>query len=62
MARSLGLRVVAEGVERADQFAFLRSRNCDEAQGFYFSRPADEMSRGLAGGGTVVMDEPPRTV
>jgi diguanylate cyclase (GGDEF)-like protein/PAS domain S-box-containing protein len=39
MARTLRLRVVAEGVENAAQFAFLRSRKCDEAQGFYFSRP-----------------------
>lgn len=49
MARSLRLRVVAEGVESAGQFAFLRSRKCDEAQGFYFSRPvsADEMTKTL---------------
>jgi len=39
MARSLKLRVVAEGLETADQFAFLRHLGCEEAQGFYFSRP-----------------------
>jgi diguanylate cyclase (GGDEF)-like protein/PAS domain S-box-containing protein len=49
MARSLRLRVVAEGVENAAQFAFLRSRKCDEAQGFYFSRPvsAEELTESL---------------
>jgi diguanylate cyclase (GGDEF)-like protein/PAS domain S-box-containing protein len=40
MARSLRLRVLAEGVETAEQFAVLRAKNCDEAQGFYFSKPA----------------------
>ena len=40
MARSLRLRVVAEGVENAAQFAILRTQKCDEAQGYYFSRPA----------------------
>jgi len=39
MARSLNLRVVAEGVETLEQSTFLRARDCDEAQGFYFSRP-----------------------
>jgi EAL domain-containing protein (putative c-di-GMP-specific phosphodiesterase class I) len=39
MARSLGLEVIAEGVETEDQVEFLKSRNCSEMQGFYFSRP-----------------------
>jgi diguanylate cyclase (GGDEF)-like protein len=39
MARSLKLRVVAEGVETLEEVAFLRAHQCDEAQGFYFSRP-----------------------
>ena len=39
MARSLNLRVVAEGVETQAEVAFLRAHQCDEAQGFYFSRP-----------------------
>ncbi|HEX2062292.1 MAG TPA: EAL domain-containing protein, partial [Thermoanaerobaculia bacterium] len=49
MARNLRLRVIAEGVETAEQFAFLRSRDCDEAQGYYFSRPVgtEEASRML---------------
>jgi diguanylate cyclase (GGDEF)-like protein len=39
MAKALGLKVVAEGVETAAQAAFLRDRHCDEMQGFLFSRP-----------------------
>jgi diguanylate cyclase (GGDEF)-like protein len=40
VGRSLGVTVVAEGVETADQQAFLNGRACDEMQGFYFSRPS----------------------
>jgi len=39
MARSLKLRVIAEGVETLEELEFLRAQKCDEAQGFYFSRP-----------------------
>jgi len=39
MARSLKLRVVAEGVETLEELSFLRAHQCDEAQGYYFSRP-----------------------
>lgn len=39
MARSLKLRVVAEGVETLEELEFLRAQQCDEAQGYYFSRP-----------------------
>jgi diguanylate cyclase (GGDEF)-like protein len=39
MGKSLNLRVVAEGVETQKELEFLQSRECDEAQGFYFSRP-----------------------
>jgi len=39
MGRSLNLRVVAEGVETPEELAFLQAHQCDEAQGYYFSRP-----------------------
>jgi EAL domain-containing protein (putative c-di-GMP-specific phosphodiesterase class I) len=39
MGRSLKQQVIAEGVETREQLAFLQSRDCDEGQGYYFSRP-----------------------
>jgi diguanylate cyclase (GGDEF)-like protein/PAS domain S-box-containing protein len=39
MAHSLNLVVVAEGVETREEFDFLSNLGCDEAQGYYFSRP-----------------------
>jgi diguanylate cyclase (GGDEF)-like protein/PAS domain S-box-containing protein len=39
LAQSLRLQVIAEGVETAEQLAFLRVHNCDQMQGYYFSRP-----------------------
>jgi diguanylate cyclase (GGDEF)-like protein len=39
MGKALGMTVVAEGVETAEQHAFLRSHGCDEMQGYLFSRP-----------------------
>ena len=39
MGRSMNLRVVAEGVETQEELAFLQAHQCDEAQGYYFSRP-----------------------
>ncbi|MDQ9169696.1 EAL domain-containing protein [Oxalobacteraceae bacterium R-40] len=41
MGKSLGLTVVAEGVETQEQQTFLRENACDETQGFYFSRPVE---------------------
>jgi len=50
IARSMHLRVIAEGVETEEQLAFLRRRGSDEAQGFYFSPPvaAETLTRVLA--------------
>ncbi len=39
MASSLGIQTIAEGVETEGQMAFLREKGCDEAQGYYFSKP-----------------------
>ncbi|MCF8099467.1 MAG: EAL domain-containing protein, partial [Desulfarculaceae bacterium] len=52
MSRSLGLKVIAEGVEDTDQLRFLRERSCDQMQGFLFSRPlpSDQISNMLASG------------
>jgi len=45
LAHNLRLRVVAEGVETAEQLRFLQLLRCDEIQGYFFSRPcsADDM-------------------
>lgn len=41
LANNLNLKVVAEGVEELEQLNHLRERGCNEAQGFYFSKPID---------------------
>jgi predicted signal transduction protein with EAL and GGDEF domain len=50
LAQSLGLQVVAEGVETLAQLDHLRLAECTEAQGYYFSRPipADRLSEWLS--------------
>jgi diguanylate cyclase (GGDEF)-like protein/PAS domain S-box-containing protein len=52
LAHNLDLRVVAEGVETAEQLTFLKNARCDEAQGYFFSRPipAAEFAAAYLGG------------
>ena len=51
LGHNLRLKVIAEGVETAAQLRFLRDHDCDEVQGYYFSRPLPpaEYARMLAG-------------
>ena len=47
MCKRMGIKTLAEGVETADQLAFLRSIGCEKVQGFYFNspQPLDEIMR-----------------
>jgi diguanylate cyclase (GGDEF)-like protein/PAS domain S-box-containing protein len=51
MAKSLRLKVIAEGVENEAQISFLREHRCDEIQGYYFSKPlaVDDVADRLRG-------------
>ena len=39
LAQSLGLKITAEGVEYEEQVEYLKKMNCDDIQGYYFSKP-----------------------
>lgn len=41
LARNLGISLVAEGIETAEQLALLQHMDCTQGQGYYFSRPLD---------------------
>lgn len=47
MARSLGMKVIAEGVESQEQLTFLSAQKCDEAQGYFFSEPKPAAELGV---------------
>ena len=61
LARNLGLKAIAEGVESAEQLAFLRDRDCDEVQGYLISRPmtASAFEAVVRTGGTDFSSRPP---
>ena len=51
MAHTMGIKVVAEGIENKQELDFLTGKKCDEAQGFYFSRPltAEQLAEKIQG-------------
>jgi diguanylate cyclase (GGDEF)-like protein/PAS domain S-box-containing protein len=53
LAHTLGMDVVAEGVETQEQFAGLRALGCEYAQGFYLSKPVD-----VAAAGRLIASQP----
>jgi len=66
MAHSMGLKIIAEGVETQAQAAYLKKLQCDQIQGYYFSRPlpAGDVVRLLQAGTTLALpsDQPNATI
>lgn len=60
LGHSLGLTVIGEGVEEPGQAEILRSLNCNEAQGYYYSRPlpADQLAELVRRGGGQLVERP----
>ena len=60
LGHTLGLRVVAEGVERGEEAEWLRDAGCDELQGYLFSRPmaAEAAQAWLAGRSLALVSAP----
>ncbi len=56
IAKGLNLRLIAEGVETADQWAFLKAHGCDECQGYFISKPlnSEQVTRMLVNGRQLV--------
>ncbi len=51
LARNLGMDVVAEGTETAEEISYLKTLDCDFAQGYFFSKPVDSVAaQGLLSG------------
>ena len=57
LAHSLGLKVIAEGVEDNEQLQFLDAHGCDEVQGFFYSKPvpAEEIQKEISSDAVIVI-------
>lgn len=62
LARSLELRVIAEGVETAGALAILQRLGCDEAQGYYFAKPLEAADLQELRGRWQPQPSPPRPI